>query len=120
MGKIFYIDEIFNSQLNNAIFRIYKEKTVLITGYTGFKGGWLSLSLNSLGANVIGISLDPNSKKSFNINKIEDKVEDIRLDIRNLEELKDLSKLSTRFCISFSGSTTCKEIIFRPRRNLEY
>ena len=74
---------------------IYKDKTVLLTGHTGFKGGWLSLWLNSLGANVIGISLDPNSKRSFfYINKIEDKVEDIRLDIRNLEELKRIFKSS--------------------------
>ena len=44
---------------------IYKEKTVLITGHTGFKGGWLSLWLNALGANVLGISLDPYSENSF-------------------------------------------------------
>ena len=74
---------------------IYKEKTVLITGHTGFKGGWLSLWLNSLGANVIGISLDPDTEKSFfHLNKIGDKVEDIRLDIRNLEELKSIFQSS--------------------------
>jgi CDP-glucose 4,6-dehydratase len=36
---------------------IYKNKTVLITGHTGFKGSWLSLWLQKMGANVIGYSL---------------------------------------------------------------
>ena len=37
---------------------IYKNKNVLITGHTGFKGSWLSIWLHELGANVIGYSLD--------------------------------------------------------------
>ncbi len=35
---------------------IYKGKKVLITGHTGFKGSWLSIWLNSLGAEVVGLS----------------------------------------------------------------
>jgi GDP-D-mannose dehydratase len=37
---------------------IYKNKKVLITGHTGFKGSWLSVWLLSLGAKVVGISKD--------------------------------------------------------------
>lgn len=40
-------------------------KRVFITGHTGFKGGWLSLWLSSLGANVTGYSLEPNTEPSF-------------------------------------------------------
>ena len=36
---------------------IYKNKTVLVTGHTGFKGSWLVYWLNQMGANVIGYSL---------------------------------------------------------------
>ena len=36
---------------------VFKGKTVLITGHTGFKGSWLSLWLKNLGANVSGISI---------------------------------------------------------------
>ena len=36
--------------------QIFKNKKVLITGHTGFKGSWLALWLNLLGAKVIGIS----------------------------------------------------------------
>jgi CDP-glucose 4,6-dehydratase len=38
---------------------VYKRKTVLVTGHTGFKGAWLSLWLDSLGANVVGYALPP-------------------------------------------------------------
>ena len=37
----------------------YRSKTVLITGHTGFKGSWLSLWLQSAGANVVGYALHP-------------------------------------------------------------
>lgn len=36
-------------------------RRVLVTGHTGFKGGWLTLWLARLGAEVTGIGLDPNS-----------------------------------------------------------
>ena len=42
---------------------VYKDKTVLVTGHTGFKGSWLSIWLNELGANVIGYSLDPYTER---------------------------------------------------------
>ena len=52
---------IFNSQLFN---RIYENKTVLVTGHTGFKGSWLTLWLLSMGAKVIGYSKDIPTKPS--------------------------------------------------------
>ncbi len=42
----------------------YKNKTVLVTGHTGFKGSWLSIWLTLLGANVVGYSLDPDNVKN--------------------------------------------------------
>ena len=44
---------------------VYKNKKVLITGQTGFKGGWLSLWLSMLGAEVVGYSLEPPSNPNF-------------------------------------------------------
>jgi CDP-glucose 4,6-dehydratase len=43
----------------------YAGKRVLVTGHTGFKGGWLSLWLNTLGAKVYGYALDPNTSPSL-------------------------------------------------------
>ena len=44
---------------------IYKNKTVLVTGHTGFKGTWLSKILIDQGAHVIGYSLEPEDSPSF-------------------------------------------------------
>ena len=46
-------------------FNFWKNKKVLITGHTGFKGSWLSLWLQHLGAEVIGVSLDPPTTPSL-------------------------------------------------------
>ena len=43
----------------------FKNKTILITGHTGFKGSWMTLVLKSLGANVVGYALNPISKPNF-------------------------------------------------------
>lgn len=43
----------------------YQGKTVLVTGHTGFKGAWLTLWLERLGANVIGFALNPPSAPSL-------------------------------------------------------
>ena len=67
---------------------IYKNKKVLITGHTGFKGSWLTLWLNMLGANILGYSIDtptnPSMFKSINIKK---KIIDIKGDVRNFKKL---------------------------------
>ena len=44
-------------------FKKFKNKKVLITGHTGFKGAWLTLILSFLGAKIYGVSLKP--KKSM-------------------------------------------------------
>jgi CDP-glucose 4,6-dehydratase len=44
---------------------IYKNKNILITGHTGFKGSWLSFWLNLLGAKIYGISKNIPTKPSF-------------------------------------------------------
>jgi CDP-glucose 4,6-dehydratase len=70
---------------------IYKDKTVLVTGHTGFKGSWLSIWLNELGAKVIGYSLDPyTDRDNFVLSKIGDKIVDIRADIRDKHKLEEV------------------------------
>ncbi|MEC9411554.1 MAG: CDP-glucose 4,6-dehydratase, partial [Pseudomonadota bacterium] len=43
----------------------WQGKSVLVTGHTGFKGSWLSLWLNELGANVTGYALAPATNPSM-------------------------------------------------------
>jgi CDP-glucose 4,6-dehydratase len=48
-----------NLVMENFYNGIYKNKRVLVTGHTGFKGSWLSLWLTKMGANVLGYALEP-------------------------------------------------------------
>ena len=51
--------------------KIFKNSRVIVTGHTGFKGSWLTAWLKQLGANVMGISLNPPTNPShFNVAKI--------------------------------------------------
>ncbi len=70
---------------------VYKDKVVLLTGHTGFKGSWLAIWLNMLGAKVVGYSLDPYSDKgNFVASKLQDKLlADVRGDIRDSKKLNE-------------------------------
>ena len=55
-------------------FSIFKNKKVIITGHTGFKGSWLSLWLYSKGAKIIGVSKNvPTQPSLFKILKLNSK-----------------------------------------------
>ena len=70
---------------------IYKDKVVLVTGHTGFKGSWLCIWLLELGAKVIGYALEPNSPKDiFVLTQLQDRMVDIRGDIRDINRLKNV------------------------------
>jgi CDP-glucose 4,6-dehydratase len=69
----------------------YENKTVLITGHTGFKGSWLSLWMSYLGAKVIGVSLDiPSEPSHFSAAKLSSRLVDHRLDIKDGEGFKKI------------------------------
>jgi len=69
----------------------WQGKRVLITGHTGFKGSWLSLWLQSMGADVVGYALAPPSNPNlFDVAGIEKGMTNLTGDIRNLESLKDV------------------------------
>ena len=46
--------------------KFFKQKNILITGHTGFKGSWLSLMLLYMQSNVYGYSLKPKKLSLFN------------------------------------------------------
>ena len=71
---------------------LYRGKRVLVTGHTGFKGSWLSIWLHELGAEVVGVGLEPYSEKdNFVLSGIGSKIKaDIRADIRDGEKLKEI------------------------------
>ena len=50
----------------NKLKKFWKRKKILITGHTGFKGSWMCIFLNMLGANIYGYSLKPKKISLFN------------------------------------------------------
>lgn len=68
-------------------------KRILVTGHTGFKGGWLSLWLQSLNANVAGFALKPSTEPNlFQVANIAAGMQSFIGDIRNFEELDNVIK----------------------------
>lgn len=69
----------------------YKNKSVLVTGHTGFKGSWLCKILLDAGAKVTGYSLEaPTQPSLYGMLPLEEKMNSITGDIRDLEHLKQV------------------------------
>jgi CDP-glucose 4,6-dehydratase len=65
-------------------------KRVLITGHTGFKGGWLSIWLLRLGAKVAGYALPAATEPNlFGLARVSDHMQSESGDVRDLEHLTD-------------------------------
>jgi CDP-glucose 4,6-dehydratase len=66
----------------------WRDRRVLLTGHTGFKGSWLSLWLQSLGAQVFGFALPPATTPSlFDVARVGESMNHMIGDLRNLETL---------------------------------
>ncbi len=76
--------------MQNLFNGIYKDKTVLVTGHTGFKGSWLVYWLTQMGAKVIGYSLEAPTTPNH--------IELLDLDITSIiGDIRDLDKLNKTF-----------------------
>ncbi|OFX35569.1 MAG: CDP-glucose 4,6-dehydratase [Bacteroidetes bacterium GWA2_32_17] len=70
---------------------IYRNKKVIVTGNTGFKGSWLSIWLLYLGADVYGISKDiPTNPSMFKELHLKDKVKHFMSDVRDIDTLSSI------------------------------
>lgn len=68
----------------------WRGRRVLVTGHTGFKGGWLAFWLCQMGAVVSGISLEPQTNPNlFELLKLEKKVPSVFIDVRERNRLME-------------------------------
>ena len=67
----------------------YKNKKVFVTGHTGFKGSWLTLLLNELGAKVVGLALQAEKPQSL----YEDAKIASLLDAEYIQDIRDSEKV---------------------------
>ena len=69
----------------------FKNKKIIVTGHTGFKGSWLSLWLTTIGAKVLGISKGiPTSPSNFNIQNLKNKLIHKKIDIRDRKKVEKI------------------------------
>lgn len=72
---------------------IYRNKRIMVTGHTGFKGSWITIWLKNLGAEILGYSLDPIYENScFELSGIGNNINDVRGDIRDYDKLCEVVK----------------------------
>jgi len=69
----------------------YKEKNVLLTGHTGFKGSWMSVALVNAGAKVIGYSsCSKHETRLFDLCGLKEQIVHIKGDVRDFDHLKNV------------------------------
>jgi CDP-glucose 4,6-dehydratase len=106
--------------ISKSDLRIFKGKTVLITGHTGFKGSWLSLILHDAGANVVGLSLEPNRLSHFNLLGLENLVTHNVGDIRNLPTvMKVFDDYKPQYVFHLAAQAIVRESYISPIETLE-
>ncbi len=106
---------------NNLFDNFYKGRKVFITGHTGFKGSWLSILLNWLGAEVHGYALDPNTNPSlFELAGIDQIVSSTIGDIRDYNLLSEtLKKVQPEVIIHMAAQPLVRESYRNPRETYE-
>lgn len=99
----------------------WKNKKVLITGHTGFKGSWLCLWLVSMGAQVTGYALDPPTEPNlFTLCRIGEEINSIHGDIRDKERLsKAINENKPEIIFHMAAQPIVKESYKRPVETFE-
>ena len=105
----------------NVLKKHFKNKKVLITGNTGFKGSWLSFWLQRSGAEVMGISLNEISQPSFfkalNLKK---KIKYKQIDIRNLKLIRStIQKFQPDYIFHLAADAIVKNAYKNPKKAWE-
>ena len=94
----------------------WQSKKVLITGHTGFKGSWLSLWLQSLGADVVGYALSPPTEPNlFNIAKVADGMNSVSGDVLNKDDLQSaIAKYRPELVFHLAAQSLVRESYKNP------
>tara|TARA_B100000029_G_scaffold457106_1_gene485582 strand:+ start:1102 stop:2199 length:1098 start_codon:yes stop_codon:yes gene_type:complete len=95
---------------------VFKNKKVLVTGHTGFKGSWLTSWLVLLGAKVVGLSIDvPSNPSHFKATNLQNKINHKKVDIRNLKHLKKIfRKYQPDYVFHLAAQALVKKSYLKP------
>lgn len=94
----------------------YKNKKVLITGHTGFKGSWMCQLLTMAGAQVTGYALEaPTTPSLFELCHVAEKIDSITGDVRDLEHMKKIfTKSQPEIVIHMAAQPIVRESYKKP------
>src|SRR4051794_23360189 len=94
----------------------WARKRVLITGNTGFKGSWLSIWLQLLGAQVVGYALNPPSDPSlFDIAGVDEGMVSINGDVRDRDHLaRTVSEFRPEIVFHMAAQAIVRESYRKP------
>lgn len=97
----------------------WKDKQVLVTGHTGFKGAWLSLWLEMLGARVVGLGLEPESSEGA-YEQLRPSVESHLIDLRDGKEVSRLvEEVDPHVIFHLAAQSLVRESYTDPRSTYE-
>ena len=94
---------------------VFRNKTVLVTGHTGFKGSWLCIWLRELGAKIVGYALEPYTNiDNYVVTGLKDKMDNV---IGNVKDFNRLKKLFTEYQPEFVFHLAAQAIVRESYEN---
>ena len=101
--------------------KVFKNKKIIITGHTGFKGSWLTLSLKNLGAKILGISSNiPTKPSNFIVSKINRDSNNVKLNIKDGKKInRVIKKYKPDFIFHLAAQSLVSTSYKNPRNTWE-
>ena len=99
----------------------WRERRVLVTGHTGFKGAWLALWLQSLGAHVTGFAKDiPTRPSLYELARVGEGMDSVDGDIREHEQLAAaIARAAPEIVIHMAAQSLVRRSFAQPRETYE-